>query len=119
WRATSITAIGAVTTRLWERPRGLLLQLDSIRNHLPGQNIHIERHRAIARRTNLDVVTTWCQSQGLRRRRELISVAHRYPIHNYLGRRRRDLEADTPHVAARRSRLDADRRRWRIHRGIY
>src|SRR5438067_819734 len=71
----------------------LPLQRAPIWNYLTCDDVGIERHRPIAARTNLDVMTPGCERERLPRRREFAHLADVVVIHVDLCVARRDLEA--------------------------
>ena len=77
------------------RSRRLPFHRALIRNHLAGDDIHVERDGAIAGCSHLNLVMSRRQAERLRRRRELAHGANQVAVHEQLRRVRRDVEAQT------------------------
>ena len=79
--------------RRGQEPVSLPFQVALIRDHLTGDDVHVERNRLIARRRDFDPMTSRRQAERLRGRRELIDGADGVAVDDDFGLARRDVEA--------------------------
>ena len=103
----------------------LALQCALIRDHLPGNNVHVETQRLIPRGAYFDAMMSGLQTKRLRRRCELTNRPNEHVVHEQLRGAWCDVEAHTAHVRVagglcfKRTRDSRRIRcRWRIRRVV-